>query len=66
MISEAPQPHNPEAINDFYVYIYDEDDQSNQLHFNNKKFRKGGVQYSNQQRVLGFWCFNAGIGFKEI
>jgi len=35
---------------DFYVFIYDEED---------KKFYPPKIQ-----RVLGFWCMNAGIGFR--
>ena len=49
---------------DFYVFLYDEEDKS-MLSF--KKSRYSKAYESNRfQRVLGFWCFNAGIGFRHI
>lgn len=54
-------------VEDFYVYIYDEEDTSNQGVFNYKKGNKNfGYGRQITTRVLGFWCFNAGIGFREI
>ena len=54
-------------IDDFYLYLYDEEDTTNnQTTFNNKKKRSGIIVRDNTTRVLGFWCFNAGIGFREI
>ncbi len=48
-------------MDDFYVYIYDEEESPGaQMVFRGKKKPQGTT------RVLGFWCFNAGIGFREI
>ena len=53
---------------DFYVFLYDEEDkENNQAQL--RKTSRGGMRYNkaaNTQRVLGFWCFNAGVGFKQI
>ena len=50
---------------DFYVFLYDEEDKSgtNQaiIKQGNRGFRKGP-----SQRIIGFWCFSAGVGFKKI
>ena len=49
------------------MFIYDEEDVSSiagQMQF--KKGSRGGMKSFMTQRVLGFWCFNAGIGFKQI
>ena len=50
---------------DFYVFIYDEEDRNPQTQL--KKGKKT-IQYSksNFERVLGFWCFSPGVGFKQI
>lgn len=54
-------------IDDFYVYLYDEEDlTNNQTTFNKGKKRSNIIVRDNTTRVLGFWCFNAGVGFKEI
>jgi len=52
---------------DFYVFLYDEEDKTNTQTTINKSGRGRGFNRSVQtQRVLGFWCFNAGVGFKQI
>ena len=59
-------------VDDFYLYLYDEEDTTSnqgQIQFGGKKGnrRGGNMGYGvSQTRVLGFWCFNAGIGFREI
>lgn len=61
-------PKNDDA-DDFYVYMFDEEDSSNnQLTFNNQKRKKNSNIFvqKNWSRTLAFWCFNAGIGFREI
>lgn len=40
-----------EIADDFYVFLYDEEESKS-------KHKK------STQRVFGFWCFNAGVGFK--
>ena len=47
---------------DFYVFVYDEEDKTN----TQARFGKGGrrMERANKTRVLAFWCFNAGVGFK--
>ena len=61
--AQSGQPNSD--ADDFYVFIYDEEDNSitGQM-----QFKKGsrGMKSFLTQRVLGFWCFNAGIGFKQI
>ena len=42
---------------DFYVFMYDEE-KKQQGRYKAKK--------NDSDRVLGFWCFNAGIGFRKI
>ena len=46
--------------NDFYVFLFDEEEKSF------TKIKKKSTKNSEQQRVFGFWCFNAGVGFKKI
>ena len=45
-----------DEADDFYVFIYDEDEKTQ------KRYRS----FKDNQRVLGFWCFNAGLGFKRL
>lgn len=54
-------------IDDYYVYLFDEEDMSDQMTFNQKK-KKNGSMFNRGMttRVLGFWCFNAGIAFREV
>ena len=53
---------------DYYVYIYDkEEEANNQMKFNNKRSKsKDCYLDKSYNRILAFWCFNAGICFKEI
>lgn len=49
---------------DFYVFMYDEEEK-----FRQQKFKPKGKKVSMADepvRVLGFWCFNAGVGFKKL
>ena len=69
--SGAPSSVGQGATNsdadDFYVYLHDEEDKS-QTHFKKASGRgRGNLSMgSGSERVLGFWCFNAGVGFKSI
>lgn len=45
-----------DEADDFYVFMYDEDE----------KTQKSYKPRKDYQRVLGFWCFNAGLGFKKL
>ena len=47
-------PTDSNEADDYYVFMYDEDKKSKYK----TKF--------DSDRVLGFWCFNAGIGFRKI
>jgi hypothetical protein len=47
------------------VFIYDEEDKQKQTTLK-KKGRNIGFGTENYQRVFGFWCFNAGIGFNQL
>lgn len=49
-------------IDDYYIFIYNQVDKSNQQKFNKSLTNFGASGY----RVFGFWCFNPGVGFKEI
>ena len=53
---------------EFYVFIYDEkiDNNQTQLRRGSRGFKKGKKGNVTTERVLGFWCFNAGVGFKKI
>jgi len=47
------------------VFIYDEEERQQQTMI--KKTKKTiGFGKSNFERVLGFWCFSPGVGFKQI
>lgn len=53
---------------DFYVFLYDEEDKDK---YRQQKFKPKGKKASTSMvddnlRVLGFWCFNAGVGFKKL
>ena len=50
---------------DFYVFMYDEEDKQS---FKQTTFKKkGGKKFELEtKRVFGFWCFNAGVGFRKI
>ena len=64
--SEGNKGH--EDADDFYVFLYDEEDRT-QTQTTIKKGSGRGRGYDRHaptQRVLGFWCFNAGVGFKQI
>ena len=50
-----------EDIDDYFVFIYDEEEKSQQ-----QKFKRSGGIGAGSTRILGFWCFNPGIGFREI
>ena len=50
---------------DFYVFIYDEEDRAPQTQLKKGK-RSMGYEKSRFERVLGFWCFSPGVGFKQI
>ncbi len=51
------------AADDFYIYIYDEEEFQKQ-----QKFKSKGWGRTNDvvNRKIGFWCFNAAIGIKQI
>ena len=51
-----------QACDDFYVYIYDEEDSWQPQNF--KKKKQTSAKETN--RKIGFWCFNAGIGMKSL
>ena len=56
---------------DFYVFIYEEEikDGMEAVFQKKKNRRKAGRKNrfkADKQRVLGFWCFNPGVGFKQI
>lgn len=54
---------------DFYVFLYDQEDKTftNQTQLKRGSGRGRGFQKNViYERVLGFWCFNAGVGFKDI
>ena len=54
---------------EFYVFMYDEaDDKGNQAQL---QMGRGGARgykkgKTKMRRVLGFWCFSPGVGFKKI
>ena len=54
-----------DAADDFYVFIYDEQEKGG---FKQQQFKKKGKKSMapDSVRVFGFWCFNAGLGFKKI
>lgn len=53
------------AAEDFYIYIYDEEEQ-----FVPKRAKGGKKSYGGRgaeaNRKIGFWCFNAGLGMRGI
>ncbi|CDW84129.1 regulator of telomere elongation helicase 1 [Stylonychia lemnae] len=52
---------------DYYVYIYEEEEENQQMHFNkNKRSGKSYFLQKTCKRILAFWCFNAGICFREL
>ena len=56
------------GADDFYLYIYDEEEDTNQLRFkkNKKSLGRNWATSVITNRKIGFWCFNAGIGMKSI
>jgi len=54
---KSKTPTENSQADDFYVFITDEEEKRR------SNFKKG-KQHISVQRVLGFWCFNAGVGFK--
>lgn len=51
---------------DFYLFIYDEEERTNQ-----RKFQKGkkSLRYNDGAgtvRKIAFWCFNAGMGMRSL
>jgi len=52
---------------DYFIFLFDEEEVNKQLQFNPRN-KKTNVMYNRveTQRVFCFWCFNAGIGFREI
>jgi len=54
------------ASDDFYIYIYDEEE--NQQKFNFQKSRKGrsNMQAGCDNRKIGFWCFSASLGIRAL
>ncbi len=68
----SKQQNDEQEINndadDYYVYIYDtEEESNNQMKFNNKRSKSRECFLDKSyNRILAFWCFNAGICFKEI
>ena len=58
------QTETATEADDFYVFFYDDqDDKGGKGPQTSKKHHHLS---SDSQRVLGFWCFNAGVGFKKI
>jgi len=48
---------------DYYVFIYDEEDKAS----NQGVIKQGNRGYKRaSQRVLGFWCFSPGVGFRKV
>ena len=50
------------AANDFYVYIYDEEEYQKQQRFT-KGYRMKNIVTN---RKIGFWCFSAGLAMKQL
>jgi regulator of telomere elongation helicase 1 len=46
---------------DFYIFITDEEEK-----FQNRKSQNRKGKHKGMQCVFGFWCFNAGVGFKSL
>lgn len=62
---------NSNDADDFYVFLYDQEDKTFTSNQTQLKRGSGGRGRGYQkaavyERVLGFWCFNAGVGFKDI
>ena len=57
--SEDGKAKDRSEADDFYVILYDEEERHKNP--NHKKKSR-----NEAQRVFGFWCFNAGVGFKQI
>ena len=49
-----------EEVDDFYIFLFDEEE--------TEYFFRQGRKFTRKrtERVLAFWCFNAGIAFKQI
>lgn len=54
------------AADDFYVFIYDEEEKGPQQAKIKNQRGRARLSRSGFTRVIGFWCFNAGIGFNSI
>lgn len=66
MSKAAKKSTETSDASDFYFFIYDEEDKSNMQTQLKKKGKSYGFNKANKQRVFGFWCFNAGVGFKQL
>lgn len=51
-----------EDIDDYFVFIYDEEEKG----MHQAKMKRSGGFGAATTRIIGFWCFNPGIGFREI
>lgn len=51
---------------DFYVFLFDEEDTSTFKQATLKQKKSGKGFKLESKRVFGFWCFNAGVGFRKI
>ena len=53
------------AVNDFYIYLIEEDEKENQMKLNFKnKYR--AIEGTKLNRKIGFWCFNSALGMRSI
>lgn len=55
----------PSQGENFYLYIYDEEEYQAQQRFNKRGSRFGRTN-DVSRRKIGFWCFNAAVGIKQI
>eukprot|EP00347_Sterkiella_histriomuscorum_P004083 403361814 len=60
------QQYNENDADDYYVYLYDEEDDANKQMQFNKKYKPKQFMQRTSKRILAFWCFNAGICFREL
>ena len=62
--SDLANGPSKDDVEDFYVFIYDEEEKDRTQII--RKATYNGQNIGPMQRILGFWCFNAGVGFKKI
>lgn len=61
--SEASEMPKVADNDEFYIYIYEEDQFQSQQKFNFKT-KNPKLVNNDTNRKMGFWCFNASVGMK--